>query len=384
MIIHSIPLTSFLIRGPLDVNIADNELRMETKVAINTLFSKTETPIKTYLYLPDRYKLPFTIDMTVKIDSPALYLLIGKGHVGFATGILDNRRITDVLGNDYKPNSHMFDNDIPIGEYVDLSITYGKTAMWVSINGALRCFSKKDPYIKAIKGNAWPEAFKDGLNVALAADKRTQVTLKSFTVTVYDEEPATPAQKSATQPAPTLSPADKPTVAECVQRLAPQLQAEVLRTDEYLLKHMKKSLRLKRTIEGGFPCCRITYVSPFGFRYKVHVSDTYVWHDICWIAYNTNREREKFGGLRKADYTVDVLEQLAKEVPAFGDAMFDRMKECTGCYYNFGGCMGRQKYIYQGKTKVSCGGKLEFNMTPSDFADARKVIAAIADVLPKE
>jgi hypothetical protein len=194
MKVHNIPLESFSTHGRVKVSMDNNALSMTATAAVNTNFIHTPTPIKSYIRLPGKFKAPFRIDMTVKIDSPAFYLIVGKGHIGFGTG-MDNRRITDILGGKTKPNTHGFDNRVPIGEYVGISVTYGSKALWIAINNEVRCLSKKDPYIKALRNNEVPEEFADGFGVALACDKRTRLTLQSFALTEFQgDEPDLPKE----------------------------------------------------------------------------------------------------------------------------------------------------------------------------------------------
>ena len=149
--------------------------------------------------------------------------------------------------------------------------------------------------------------------------------------------------------------------------------------DEYLMKDMKKTLKFKRKIEGGYPCCKITYVSPWGFRYKIFISNTYLWHDNAWIAYNTRREVDNFGGRKKADYTIETLNILAEESPAFAELMFERIQECSLCH-DGGSCSNWEVYTYNERKKVTCAWSngMHFKMFPADFDDAKKVINAIS------
>lgn len=381
MITHHIPLESLLPHGKVSIDINRGELCMTANAAINTEFVYSDTPIKSFAALPGKFKLPFRIDMTIKIDSPALYLIIGKGHISFNKG-MDNRSVTDILGNDYKPNSHEYNYFIPIGEYVDISVTYGYKAMWIIINNECRCISKKDPYIKALKMNSIPEEWSGGFNIGIAGDKRTQLTLKSIDITEYEnEEPIAPGGTITIKPPEAgLTTSEKSTVEECIQGLTPDLQKEILRTDEYLLNDMKKSMKFKRQIDGGYPNSRITYVSPLGISYKIFITDFLVSHDIGWVDYNTKREQEKYGGIKKADYTVETLKKLAETSLEFSNEIFSRMKECVDCVGN-GGCMHTKSYEHDGKRKSSCGGRIHFKMFPSDFGDLRKVLCAIDDVI---
>jgi len=127
MITHNIPLDSFIPHGKVIVNMENDKLNMTTNVAINTNYHRNDTPIKHYAYITQKFKLPFRIDTTVKLDSPALYFIIGNGHIGFATRS-DNRPITDILGGvkmrgENKPGSQdYFDNEIPLNKNIDISI----------------------------------------------------------------------------------------------------------------------------------------------------------------------------------------------------------------------------------------------------------------------
>jgi hypothetical protein len=368
MITHNISMDSLTPHGKVALNVNNDELFMETNTALYTHFHNNDTPINSYACVPNKYKLPFRIDMTVKIDSPALYLLVGRGHVEFATGS-SHRGITDILGDDFKPNKYVFDNNIPLDEYVDISVIYGSKAMCVDVNNKCRCLSANLPYIKA--------QVSDEFNIAIACDKRTQLTLKKFVVTEYEnEEPDVSSEPPVIEPAQFVL-SEKPTVETAIQCLSPELQSEILSTDEYLRK-----LKLKRKIENWNTGGRITYVSPLGFRYKIEIAECYMWHDLSWIAYNTRREVEKYGGRKKADYTVETLTKLSESSPEFADEMFSRMQECKGC--NTSGCCNNiWVYEFNGKKKISCvwDGGMRFKMIPSDFADLRKVVGAISSIL---
>ena len=374
MITHDISLDSLTPHGKvaLNVNVNNGELCMETNTALYTHYHNNDTPINSYACVPNKYKLPFRIDMTVKIDSPALYLIVGRGHVEFATGN-SHRGITDILGNYFKPNTYVFDNNIPLDEYVDISIIYGSEAMCVTVDNKRCCLSKKDPYIKALKTNAIPDEFTNGFSIAIACDKRTQLALKKFVVTEYEnEEPDIPTEPPVIDPVE-FALSEKPTVDTAIQMLSPELQKEILCTDEYLRK-----LKLKRKIENWIPGGRITYVSSRGFRYKIEISGSYLWHDLSWIAYNTRREVEKYSGRKKADYTIETLTKLSENSSEFASEMFSRIQECKGCNTS-GGCNNIWMYEFNGKKKVSCvwDGGMRFKMIPSDFADVRKVIETI-------
>jgi hypothetical protein len=89
MITHKIPLESLIPHGKVSVSMTNGELHLFTNSAFATWFVKNNTRIKSYVCLPNKYKLPFRVDMTVKIDSPALYLLVG-GNVLVVSNIIAN------------------------------------------------------------------------------------------------------------------------------------------------------------------------------------------------------------------------------------------------------------------------------------------------------
>jgi hypothetical protein len=161
------------------------------------------------------------------------------------------------------------------------------------------------------------------------------------------------------------------------------LRHEIVSTDEYLLTDMKKTLKIKRTIEGGYPVSKITYVSQHGFSYKIFIDGGYVRHEIGWIDYNTKREQKKHGGYKKADYTMETLGKLAETDAGFAGEMFLRIRECTNCAGNAAGagCIHTNLYEFNHMKNHSCGGKLCFNMFPDDFKDLRRIIACVNDLL---
>lgn len=382
MVIHNIPLESLIPHGKVSVNITNGEFNLVTNSAFKTWFDKDNTPIKSYVYLPNKYKLPFRVDMTVKIDSPALYLLAGKGLIGFATG-MDNRKIRDILGKNPKPNTHAFDNDLQMNQYVDISVTYGMKAMWVYINSDLRCISRKDDYIKTIKKGLLPKEYENGFNLALACTKRTQTVLKELTITEFELDKITVPEESVKIHCDSacLSVSEKPTLDKCIQGLEYDLQKEIIHTNEYLLNDVKKNMSFKRKIEGGYPYSKITYVSQKGLSYKIHIRGVTLWHQLVWIRYNTKQEQEKYGGYKKADCTNEALNKLAEESPELASKIFFRIRECFGCEQN---CGYRAIYEYNEMKKMSCDdifGGIYFKMLPSDFEDLRKYISVLKDVL---
>ncbi len=97
MIKHSIDLNSFLPKGQVGCEYKGTMLYMTTYRTIPTQrFDAEHLSVNSYIYLPERYRLPLRIDMTLKIDAPGFYILLGKGHINFGTLWSDNRRMDDM------------------------------------------------------------------------------------------------------------------------------------------------------------------------------------------------------------------------------------------------------------------------------------------------
>ena len=95
---HQIDLTHFLPKGQVECAYKDNMLYMKTKRTIPTKrFDAKHLSINSYIYLPQLYHLPLRIDLSVKMDAPGLYILLGEGHVNIGTLYSDNRRMDDIV-----------------------------------------------------------------------------------------------------------------------------------------------------------------------------------------------------------------------------------------------------------------------------------------------
>lgn len=116
---HKIPLESFAPKRKSDAKIENGEFHMPAEI-------KSNGKERRYAYIPEKYKIPFRIDMTVKLnfitDPPSQFICnIGEGNVYFNGGYTI---CADILtGEKTLPNS-IYYNDIPSKEYVYISIIY--------------------------------------------------------------------------------------------------------------------------------------------------------------------------------------------------------------------------------------------------------------------
>lgn len=353
MIKHNIELTRFLLKGQVVCKYKDNLLYMTTERAIPTQrFDAEHLSINSYIYLPDKYKLPLRIDMTAKIDAPGLYMLLGKGHVNFGTLWSDNRRIDDIAAPARK--TMHYHNHMKMNRFTDISVLYDLKEMQIMIDGEERYYSKKERYMKS---PAFSEMNKDGFELKIACDKLVNLCVKSVSITEYDDtcgifhsgaELPTAIMKNEA-----AAPGEKPTFEKCISLLPAYIRSEIVKTDEYLKS--LKLLKFKRQIEKNGN--KITYVaSDYGFSYAIYLSNDIFDHSLQWYII-TNGKPETWH--RKADMMEETLNRLFNTSPDFAERMFYNMDDCVGCYKN---CLAKTRYGLRDKYKPVCHGKLKFRM----------------------
>ncbi|MDP4090019.1 MAG: hypothetical protein Q8930_12215, partial [Bacillota bacterium] len=319
------------------------------------------------------YKLPMRIDLTVKIDSPGLYLLLGNGHINFGTPWSDNRRLDDIIEPGYK--IRFFHNHIPINEFADISVIYDYSAMQILINGEERFYSEKEKYMKS-------KSIKDfnntGFSFGIACGKRTGLSIKSLRITEYNET-AGIVHKDTELPKPTISneavePETKPGFETCISLLTKEIQEEIIKTDRYL--RSLKPLKFKRQIEKHGN--KITYLaSEYGFSYALYPSNDIMYHSLGWYIITSSKPELWH---RKADMMEEVLNKLAGTSPELSERMFLNLNECISCRPY---CSVKTLYEFKGRKKLTCHGLMEFKMCISDFEDVRTFINAVNELLPQ-
>jgi len=358
MKIHNIPVQSFIPHGKISVNMDNGEFHMTSGI---------EPERGAYIEIPGRFKLPFRIDMTAKMDSPALILQIGGGYINLNTGGMDNRRMMSIIGGETKPNIHKFDNMVPLNEYFDISVIYGRKAMRLIINGEERYFNKKDIYMKS--PSVYTD-FPDGFGFKLACRKRTEVCIKSLTVTEYDSEPDFPElPKKELIYSPTLTSTDKPTLEDCIKDLSSELKDCLYDIDKYL-----RELKFRSKIEGGYPESKITYFIPKVVSYQIKISRHLMTHrTTAMLGFYINNSGE-----RTDEFNIRFLELLDETEHGLAGEIFYRMYElhCGSCRGDHS-CNHYNPTEYKGSKKNNCQHIVQFKMLPSDFCDVKKVIDAI-------
>ncbi|WP_242835290.1 hypothetical protein [Ruminiclostridium papyrosolvens] len=100
---NDIDFKSILSKGNVVTDVESEMLYITTTRRLSTDFEKENMALDSYVYIPGTFKLPLRIDISAKIDSQGLYLLLGNGHINFGTPWSDNRRIDDLVEPNCKP-----------------------------------------------------------------------------------------------------------------------------------------------------------------------------------------------------------------------------------------------------------------------------------------
>lgn len=368
MIKHTIDLARFLPKGQVVCEYKDNMLYMTTDRAIPThRFDAEHLSINSFIYLPDKYKFPLRIHMTVKIDAPGLYILLGKGHVNFGTLWSDNRRMDDIAAPARK--TMQYHNHINMNEFTDISLFYDLNEMQIMIDDEERYYSKKERYMKS---PIFSEMNEDGFELKIACDKLVNLCIKSLSITEYEDSCGIIHSGSELPAAITknevIANGEKPSFEKCISLLPEHIQSEIFKTDEYLKS--LKLLKFKRQIEKNGN--KITYLaSDYGFSYILYLSNDIFDHSLQWYII-TNGKPETWH--RKADMMVETLDRLANTSPDFAERMFYNLDDCVGCCNN---CLGKTQYRFHEKHKTVCHGKLRFRMNADGFEDVRAFVEGI-------
>ncbi|MCL2462820.1 MAG: hypothetical protein FWF44_09155 [Defluviitaleaceae bacterium] len=368
---RDIDLSSLIPHGKAEGAAENGQLRVTVNRSIHSVgYNLYRDRIAFYLSLPGRYRLPMRIGLTARIDAPEMLVLVGSGHVSFGSPWMENRRIEDISAPAGKPR--MYDNRLPLGEFVELSILYDLKIMQILINGEERYFSTKEPYMGK-KAVDFPAQNAEGLCVALTCVKGVALDVKKICVTEYETGDTIPVDRNiradAEEP-PNQTPDGKPTFESYISELPEDMRAEIRETDEFLKS--LRPLRFRRSVADK----KITYVaSDYGFSYTMYMSGWVMHHGFQWYIV-TNGKPETWG--RKADMMEDALGYIAQTRPELAGRIFDSLNDCVGCHEY---CMAKTPYAYAGQKKLACHGHVSLKMRAGDFRDARDFCAALNELI---
>jgi hypothetical protein len=133
-------------------------------------------------------------------------------------------------------------------------------------------------------------------------------------------------------------------------------------------------MKFKRQVEKNGN--KITWVAPeHGFSYAVHPTGDIMTHALSWYIITSGKPETWH---RKADHMEEALQRTAESDPALAKRLFDNLSECIGCRRH---CMVKTVYTFNGQTKVTCHGLMQFTQSLSDLEDARAFIRQINELV---
>ncbi|MDR1532891.1 MAG: hypothetical protein LBS62_12055 [Clostridiales bacterium] len=370
MQLHNIDLAVLTAHGKAQTKFTDGALECWTAQSVTSVHNIVNNDIlrRHCVSLPEKYSLPFHVDMTVKLDYPQFWLLVGGGRVAFGS-LRDNRKIEDIAFPSGKPNQDncTFDNRMPLGGWVDISVTFNLDETQILIDGEERFYSRKLAYMSKKKRLQLDALNKDGFAIDLVVTKLSTLSVKSITVTEYEER--APLERGAFEEGAQInsgigSERPKPSFESVIAELTQEYQAEIAETDAFLRE--LEPLKFKRFIDknGG----KITWIaSDYGVSYQIETDGKYSPHSFNWYII-TNSKPELWH--RKADYMEETLNEIAKSDPELAARVFYHLNDCVGCYGTH--CLAKTLYAFNGAKRLSCHGKVMFRMCHGDFRDVRE------------
>jgi len=373
MQVHNIDLTAHTAHGKAEARFTDGILDVWTTQAITpvSFVIHDEKFKRHHVSLPGQYRLPFRLDMTVKLDYPAFLLFAGNGRISFASPWQDNRKIEDIAFPSGKPNQDkgLYDNHLPFNEWVELSVTYNLGETQICIGGKELFYSRKQTYMSKRNRRELDAMNEDGFTFGLAVSKGSVLSVKSMTVTEYKE--IAPIERGAFEEtglqSATQGERPKPTFESVISGLPQEYRDEIINMDAFL-----KSLRpmkFRRAVDKGGG--KISWVaSDYGFSYHVEPSGRQLSHRLGWyMVYNGKPETWH----RKADYMEETLRIIAETDPELAGRIFYALNDCVDCFGS-GSCLPMALYEFNGKKRSACHGLAVFRMSHSDFDDVREFI----------
>ena len=230
--------------------------------------------------LPNKYRLPLRLDMTIMHNHPPLWLLLGNGYISFGS-LRDSHKIEDIAFPSGKPNQdfHAFDNSIPLGEWIDISITFNLDEMQILIGGEERFYSRRLAYMNKRKHAELAAINDDGLSIGFMLSKLSALSVKSIAVTEFEEY--APIVRGTFEDGQRITKPEsgKPTFESVITNLPMEYQDEIAETDIFL-KNLKP-LKFKRSVDknGG----KITWVaSDYGVSWQIEPDGDYTRHSLWW------------------------------------------------------------------------------------------------------
>ena len=321
--------------------------------------------------LPGKYRLPFRIDMTVRLDYPLFIMLIGDGHISFGSPWQDNRKTEDPVKPSGKPNQegNIFENSLPLGEFIDISIIYNRDEMQVLIGGEERLYSRKLAYMRA---KDLAERNMEGFEIKLVVSKLSTLSIKNITVTEYDDAaPLTRVgyMEKFHEPGERV----KATFDNVLAGLPEELKEKILEMDIFFKS--LRPLRFKRIVDknGG----KITYVaSDFGISYAFIASGKQSLQHFGWYLITAGKAETWHV---RADYMEETLNVIAASDPHLAERMFYALNDCVGCYGSR--CLAKRLYTFNGQKRLSCHGRVMLRTCNGDFNDIQAFFSYLNNIM---
>jgi len=139
-----------------------------------------------------------------------------------------------------------------------------------------------------------------------------------------------------------------------------EMRQEITEMDAFMKS--LRPLKFKRTVDKR----KMNYVSSdYGISFAIFPTGDHPHAAFGWYFLH---DKVTGAWYRKTDYFVETLAEIKKEDPAMTLRIFDGIHFCTSCK---GNPCSAISYVYEGKIKPACYGRIHLPLQAQGFADAR-------------
>lgn len=333
-----------------------------------------------YLECKDKYHVPFSVDMTVRIDYSSLILLVGGGHITFGSP-RNSHKIEDIAKPSGKSaqDGWLYNDTILYNQDITLSITYNKKEMQILINGEERFYTQKMPYMRKANLDEMNDA---GVRLGVIVQKGANLCIKKLSVTEFDEDkplkhsPDWSVTIQAELDAQKNMVKEKATFESVKAKLPVEFQKDLVEADEFC--RSMKTMKMKRAVDKSGE--KITYSAPdYGISYVFHIFDHQWSANFSWYVVTAGTADTWH---RRADYMEEALVETAKYDKPLADRIFNMLNDCVCCYPN--GCLTSTLYQYDGKKRLVCHGIVLLRQSHEDLKDTLQFFTYVDQLLSRK
>jgi len=144
---HNISLESLTPRGnKTELSVINGELSLTCPKPLDKNCGRA--------FIPQKFNIPFRVNLTLKADATNFNVIMGKGFVHFSHAPNESgngMRRQDIFTGKEESTKHDFYAEIPLNKYFNLSVVVGSEMAWIEINNHCYYSTRKAQYMESCK-----------------------------------------------------------------------------------------------------------------------------------------------------------------------------------------------------------------------------------------